>query len=88
MPGIPLTVLAQRFSNEVLACSMLRHEGVNVVPFVGLYSTTAHPFGIVYEHMAKFDLKQHLGKEPNVGGLKLVLNLSRTLPIDRLMSSV
>jgi hypothetical protein len=42
------------------------------VPFEGVYSTDEHPFGLVYEYMGNFDLRQHLRNEPNVGRLELV----------------
>ena len=43
-----------------------------MVPLVGVYSTEAHPFGLVYEYMSGLDLKQYLRNEPNVGRLNLV----------------
>ena len=45
---------------------------------MGVYSTEAHPFGLVYEYAENLDLKQYLRKEPNVGGLKLVFILVST----------
>lgn len=53
--------------------TLLHHKGVDVVPFLGIFSNEAHPFGIVYDRMGGLDLKQYLGGEPNVGGVKLVL---------------
>lgn len=54
------------------------------VPFIGVYSTEAHPFGIVYEYMENLDLKQYLRNKPDVGRLKLVLNPPHILYIDHL----
>jgi serine/threonine protein kinase len=45
---------------------------VNVVSFVGVYSTEAHPFALVYEYMDGLDLKQYLRNEPNARKLELV----------------
>jgi serine/threonine protein kinase len=42
------------------------------VPLVGVYTTEAHPFGLVYEYMDNLDLKQYFRSEHNVGRLKLV----------------
>ena len=46
---------------------------MDVVPIVGVYSTEAHPFGLVYEYMDGLDLRQFLRNKPNAGRLKLVL---------------
>jgi len=46
---------------------------MDVVPLVGVYSTEAHPFGLVYEYLDGRDLKQHLRNVPNAGRLELVL---------------
>ena len=46
---------------------------MEIVPIVGVYSTEAHPFGLVYEYMDGLDLRQFLRNEPNAGRLKLVL---------------
>ena len=81
----PLTVPPQRFRNEVLVSSLLHHGDVGVVPLVGVYSTEARPFGLVYEHMDGLDLRQHLRNEPNVGRLKLVFTPTRSLLINPLM---
>ena len=43
-----------------------------MVALVGVYSTEAHPFGLIYEYLDGLDLKQYLRNEPHVGGLKLV----------------
>jgi hypothetical protein len=53
--------------------NLLRNRDVSVVPLVGVYTTGAHPFGLVYEHMDNLDLRQYLRNEPNVGRVKLVL---------------
>jgi serine/threonine protein kinase len=52
--------------------SLFPHGDAGVVPFVGVYSTEAHPFGLVYEYMDGLDLKQYLRSRPDVGKLKLV----------------
>ena len=64
---------SQRFSNEVRVCSLLHRRDVNAVPFVGVYSTEAHPFALVYEYMDGLDLKQYLRSEANAKRLELVL---------------
>ena len=69
----PLIAPLQRFRNEVYTSSFLRRRDVDIVPIVGVYSTEAHPFGLVYEYMDGLDLRQFLRNEPNAGRLKLVL---------------
>ena len=64
---------AQRFSNEVRIHNRLRRAGVNVVPLVGVYSTEALPFGLVYEYMEGSNLKQYLKNKPITERLKLVI---------------
>ena len=51
-----------------------------MVPLVGVYSTDAHPFGLVYEYMDGLDLRQYLKNEHDVDKLKLVLVSIRPLP--------
>ena len=63
----------QRFYNEVRMCSLLHHGDVEVVSLVGVYSTEAHPLGLVYEYMDGLDLRQYLRNKPNAARLKLVL---------------
>ena len=63
--------ISQRLHNEVHVWTFLHNRGMDVVPFVGVYSTEAHPFGLVYEYMDS--LGQYLMDGPNVGRLKLVL---------------
>jgi len=70
---------AQRFSNEVHVYRHLHCGDVDVVPFVGVYSTGVHPFGLVYEYMEGLDLKQYLRNEPNVRKLEMVLAPLHTL---------
>ena len=66
--------IPQRFCNEVRACSLLHHTDVEVVPFLGIYSTEARPFCLVYEHMGCLDVRQYLRNEPDISArLKLVL---------------
>ncbi|KAF9651178.1 kinase-like protein [Thelephora ganbajun] len=74
-----VTQVAARFHNEVNMCSFLNHRDVDTVPFVGVYSTEAHPFGLVYGYMDGLDLKQYLRNEPNVGRLKLLTDIARCL---------
>jgi len=69
--------IPQRLHNEVHVWTFLHNEGMDVVPFVGVYSTGTHPFGLVYEYM---DGLQYLMDGPNVGRLKLVLAPLHTLP--------
>lgn len=77
---MPLTAPLQRFRNEVSVCSLLRHGDVGVVSLVGVYSTEAHPFGLVYEYRDGLDLRQHLRNKPNAEGLKLVSVPMRHFP--------
>jgi len=70
----------QRFHNEVHVWSTLHHRGAGVVLLVGVYSTEAHPFGLVYKYLDGLDLRQHLRDKPNVGRLKLVLTPIYHLP--------
>ena len=72
--------LLQRFYNEVYVSSLLHHEDVDVAPLVGVYSTEAHPFGLVYEYMDSLDLRQCLRNESHMEKLKLVLIPMRFLP--------
>ena len=76
---------SQRYYNEVYICNLLHHEGVGVVVLLGLYSTEAHPFGLIYEYMDGLDLKQYLKNEPYVGRLKLVHVSSHAFSIAHLM---
>jgi len=72
VPGI-LTTPLQRFCNEVHVWILLHDRDANVVPLVGVYSTEAHPFGLVYEYVDGLDLRQYLKNKPSAGKLKLVL---------------
>jgi len=67
-----LIVPIQMFHNEVHVWTLLHHGDVEVVSLVGVYSTEAHPFGLVYEYMDGLDLKQYMKNEPNLRRLKLV----------------
>jgi len=71
-PNSLLTAPSWRFRNEVCAYYLLQHQGADVVPLVAVYSTEAHPFGLVYEYMDGLDVRQYLSNRPNVGRLKLV----------------
>ena len=77
-----LTGPSQGFRNEAYVGSLLHHRDVGGgVRLIGVYSTEAHPFGLVYEYMDGLDLRQHLGNMPNVEGLKLVLISTYPLPL-------
>ena len=60
--------------------TLLHHRGVDIVPLVGVYSTEAHPFGLVYEYLDNSNLRQYLRNKPNVGRLELVLISVYLLP--------
>ena len=49
------------------------------MPLVGVYSTEARPFGLVYETMDGLDLRQHLRNNPNAGKLNLVFISSQAI---------
>ena len=53
-------------------CSIPHHRDIGVVPLVGVYSTEAHPFSLIYEYMEGLDLRQYLRNEPRVERLQLV----------------
>ena len=63
----------QRFHNEVHTWTLLHRGGVDIVPLVGVCSTEAHPFALVYEHLDGLDLRQYLRSQPNASRTKLVL---------------
>ena len=66
----------------------LLHQGeADVAPLVGVYSTKAHPFSLVYEFMDGLDVRQHLRSAPNEDRLKLVLISIHPLPL-RFVSSL
>ncbi|KAF9647228.1 kinase-like protein [Thelephora ganbajun] len=44
-----------------------------------MYSTETHHFGLVYEYMNGLDLRQYLRNEPNVGRLKLLTEIARSV---------
>ena len=69
--------ILQRFHNEVRTCSLLR-GGVNVVLFMGAYSTVA------YEYADGLDLNPYLRSGPSVPRSKLVLVPLHAPPVDRL----
>lgn len=73
--------MAQRFYNEVRICSLLQHTDIGQIPFVGVYSTELHPFGLVYKYMSGLDLRQHLKNHPSEGRLNLVPVLLQVLHI-------
>jgi hypothetical protein len=54
----------------VWASNNLSHP--NVVPIIGVYSSPAYPFALVYEMMENVDLRQHLAQQPAISRLKFV----------------
>ena len=60
------------FHNEAHVWTLLRQGNVDVVPLVGVYSTEAHPFGLVYEYMDGLDLRQYMKNGPNLRRPELV----------------
>jgi serine/threonine protein kinase len=71
LQGFPVPeVYWQRFNNEILACGYLVHP--NVVPFIGVYSTPEHPFGLVFEYMEDRNLKEYLRNNEDVRRHELV----------------
>ena len=77
--------ISQRYCNEVRISILLHREAVGVVPFVGVYSTEAHPFGLIYEYMGGLDLKQFSKNKPYIGRLKLVRVPMHAFSINNLM---
>lgn len=84
LPTTPLTVPLQRLTKETRIYNLLCDRGVNMVPLVGVYSTEAHPFCLVYEYMANLDLRQYLMNAPNVERLGLVFILMQFFYINSL----
>jgi len=60
----------QRISQEALVCSRLSHR--HIVSFIGIYSTTMHPFSLVFDFAGHLDLRQYLGTHPTARRLELV----------------
>ena len=50
----------------------LNDGGRNFVPFIAIYSTPEHPFGLVFESMEHLDLGYYLTNNPDIPRLKLV----------------
>ena len=76
--GTTLISYSQRFLKVVLVSSQLSHP--NLVPFVGVYSTSNHPFALVYAMMHNLELGQYLANHPNTNRLKLVSTMF-TIPV-------
>jgi len=76
-----LIVPLQRFCNEAHVWALLHHQDANIVPLVGVYSTEAHPFGLVYEYMDGLDLRQYLRNGHKADRLNLVLIPIYPLPL-------
>ena len=70
MVRVKPTVSQQRFVREVWASTQLSHR--NIVPFIGVYSTPAHPFALLYGMMDNIDLGRYLVERPDASRLKLV----------------
>ena len=75
-------VHSKRFHKELYISNHISHR--NVVSLIGVWSTEAHPFCLVYEYMANFDLGQYLRGEPGVGRLMLVLTPMLLRSVNRL----
>ena len=74
----PLKLHPQRFSEEALVCGRLSHR--NIVSFIGTYSTTKHPFSLVFDFAGHLDLRQYLGTHPMARRLELVRFHSSEIP--------
>ena len=76
----------QRFSQEALVCGRLSHR--HIVSFIGIYSTTIHPFSLVFDFAGHLDLRQYLRTHPAARRLELVrFHSSEILWISRLDTS-
>lgn len=53
-------------------CSHLSSTGRPFVPFIAVYSTPEHPFGLVFEFMEHLDLGNYLRDNPDIPRLGLV----------------
>lgn len=62
----------QRFYRHALVCSSLSH--VNIVPFLGIFSSNKFPYACVFESIGKGNLAQYLVGSPSAPRLKLVRN--------------
>jgi len=59
-------------------CSRLSHR--NIVSFIGIYSTTEHPFSLVFSFEESLDLGQYLWTHPTARRLDLVCFHSFEIP--------
>ena len=62
----------QRMYREALMYSRLNGGDENLVPFVAIYSTARHPFGLVFGFMEHLNLRDYLRNNPEIPRLKLV----------------
>ncbi|KAF9644612.1 kinase-like protein [Thelephora ganbajun] len=66
-----------RFSQEALVCGRLSHR--NIVSFVRIYSTTKHPFSLVFNFVGHLDLREYLKTHPTARRLELLAGIARGL---------
>ena len=59
-------------------CGHLSHR--HIVSFIGIYTTTMHPFSLVFDFEGHLDLRQYLGTHPTAGRLELVGFHSSEIP--------
>ena len=59
-------------------CGRLSHR--HIVSFIGVYSTTLHPFSLVFDFAGHLDLRQYLGNHPAAMRLELVRFHSSEIP--------
>ena len=62
----------QRMYKEALMYSHLNGTGRSFVPFIAVYSTPEHPFGLVFEFMEHLNLGDYLRNNPDIPRLELV----------------
>ena len=53
-------------------CSRLSGTDKHFVPFIAVYSTPEHPFGLVFGFMEHLNLRDYLRNNPDTPRLKLV----------------
>ena len=53
-------------------CNRLNGGGKHFVPFIAIYSTPKHPFGLVFESMEHLNLGEYLRNNPDIPRLMLV----------------
>ena len=70
---VSLTARAQRFHRHALICIRLSHA--NIVPLLGVFSSTKFPYACIFESVGKDNLPKYLVSNPCTPRLKLVSNL-------------